>query len=201
MQESNREKFLRYLLIGLCLLVVLGGFLYSSDPSEKVDGKTPSIQAEVLSVGSEDKNSVIAVAKVVEEQPVLVIYELDRNNQYYFKVLHSVSLHNKVKTMSMAKEHNGIWVQFEAGKWVLFSESLEVMQERKNGPLSTATSRHPFHNGEGDGFIHISMEEGNPVRLNLPSSREKPKEIHSLSEDDSLWMIVFQKDLVLARSQ
>ena len=196
MQESNREKFLRYLLIGLCMLVVLGGFIYSSDSSEKADGKTPSIQAEVLSVGSETKNPVIAVAKMVEEQPVLVIYELDRNNQYYFKVLHSVSLHNKVKTMSLAKEHNGIWVQLEKRKWALFSDSLEVVKERKDAPSHVTTSRNPFSQEKG-GIISLPGS----IRLDLSGKSVEPNEIHSISEDDSLWMVVFEKDLVLAKSQ
>ncbi|MCA1057426.1 hypothetical protein LCL96_00665 [Rossellomorea aquimaris] len=200
MQESKREKRLRFLLIGLCLLVVLGGFLYSSNSSKKVDGKTSSIQAEVLSKGSETENPVIAVAKMVEEQPVLVIYELDRNNQFFFKVLHSVSLQNTVKTMSIAKEHNGIWVQLEEKNWVLFSESLEVLQEREDGPSSVTTSRHPF-NIEEDGFIGIPRDEGESLRLNLSNRSGKPNDIHSLSVDDSIWMVVFQKDLVLARSQ
>lgn len=178
------------------MLVVLGGFIYSSDSSQKVEGKTPSIQAEVLSMGSETKNPVIAVAKMVEEQPVLVIYELDRTKQYYFKVLHSVPLHNKVKTMSLAKEHNGIWVQLEEGDWALFSNSLEVVKERKDTPSAVTTSRNPFTQDK-NGFISIP---GN-MRLDLSDRSGEPNEIHSLSEDGSLWMVVFQKDLVLARSQ
>jgi hypothetical protein len=201
LQESKREKFLRYLLIGLCLLVVLGGFLYSSSSSEKVDEKEPSIHAEVLSRENEHHNPVIAVAKVVERQPVLVIYELDRKKQYYFKVLHSVSLHSPVKTLGITKEHNGMWVQLEEKKWGLFSDSLEILRERKSHPSSISSSRHPFHIQENTGFISIPQDDTEPVRLDLSDRKEKPKEIHSLSEDHSLWLVVFEKDLVLARSQ
>lgn len=199
MQESKREKVLRYLLIGICLLVVLGGFLYSSS-SDKVEEIEPTIHAEVLSRGDGSRNPVIAVAKVVEEKPVLVIYEIDQKNQYYFKVLHSVSLHNAVKMLRTTKEHNGVWVQMEEGKWVLFSESLEVLQERKSDPSSVTSTRQPFHIQEDTGFISISRESRD-VRLDLTDKNGEPKEIHSLSEDDSVWLVVFQKDMVLARSR
>ncbi|WP_201715889.1 hypothetical protein [Rossellomorea arthrocnemi] len=201
MQESKREKFLRYLLIGLCLLVVLGGYLYSSSSSGKGDGIEPSIHAEVLSRGDGNHNPVIAVAKVVEKQPVLVIYELDRNNQYYFKVLHSVSLHNPVKSLGITKEHNGIWVQLEKKKWIFFSDSLETLREKDSEPASITSSRRSFHIQENTGFISIPEDDAKSDRLDLSERKEKPKEIHSLSEDDSLWLVVFEKDLVLARSQ
>ncbi|MCR8850911.1 hypothetical protein NQ095_21065 [Rossellomorea sp. SC111] len=199
MQELNRDKFLRYLLIGICLLVVLGGFLYSSS-SEKVDEMEPTIHAEVLSRGDEHHNPVIALAKVVEEQPVLVIYEIDQQNQYYFKVLHSVSLHNTVKTLGVTKEQNGIWVQLEEKKWILFSESLEVLQERDSAPSTVISSRQSFHIQEGTGFISIPRG-ADDVQLDLTDKSGEPKEIHSLSGDDSVWLVVFQKDIVLARSR
>ncbi|WGG44813.1 hypothetical protein [Rossellomorea sp. DA94] len=199
MQESKREKFLRYLLIGICLLVVLGGSLYSSS-SDKVEEIKPSTHAQVLSRGDESRNPVIAVAKVVEEQPVLVIYEIDQKNQYYFKVLHSVSLHNPVKTLRVTKEHNGVWVQMEEKKWILFSESLEVLQERESEPSSVTSSRQPFHIQEGTGLISIPRGSRD-VRLVLTDKSGEPEEIHSLSGDDSVWLVVFQKDMVLARSR
>ena len=202
MQESNREKFLRYLLIGLSLLVVAGGFLYSSTSSEQVDERSSTIHAEVLTEGNDNRNPVIAVAKVVEKQPVLVIYELDRNNQYYFKVLHSVSLHNEVKTMGIPKEHNGVWVQLEEKKWVLFSDTLEDLRESKSTPSSIISSRKPFRNQEDPGMIRIPRNDNaDQIELDLADRNEKPKEVHSLFEDDSLWLVIFQKDLVLAKSE
>ncbi|KPL59175.1 hypothetical protein [Rossellomorea vietnamensis] len=199
MQESKRDKLLRYLLIGICLLVVLRGFLYSST-SEKAGEMKPAIHAEVLSRGDEHHNPVIAVAKMVEEQPVLVIYEIDQKNQYYFKVLHSVSLHNPVKMLGVTKEQNGIWVQLEEKKWILFSESLEVLQERDSAPDSVISSRQSFHIQEDTGFISIPQGAVD-VQLDLTDKSGEPKEIHSLSGDDSVWLVVFQKEMVLARSR
>ncbi|PFA69690.1 hypothetical protein CN378_02675 [Bacillus sp. AFS015802] len=202
MQESKREKFLRYILIGLCLLVVLGGFLYTSTSSEVVDETDPSVHAQVLAGGDERHNPVIAVAKIVEKQPVLVIYEIQRENQYYFKVLHSVSLHHPAKKLGITKEINGVWAQLEKKKWVLFSDSLEVLEERKSAPSSIITSGHPFQIQEKTRFISIPKgDEEDPVLLDLSDRNGKPEEIHSLSEDDSLWLVVFGKELVLARSQ
>ncbi|MEI2666609.1 hypothetical protein [Rossellomorea sp. LJF3] len=199
MQESKREKFLRFLLIGICLLVVLGGFLYSSS-SDKVEEIKPSIHAEVLSRGDESRNPVIAVAKMLEEQPVLVIYEIDQKNQYYFKVLHSVSLHKPVKTLRVTKEHNGIWVQMEEKKWILFSEGLEVLQERESDPSTVTSSGEAFQIQKDTGLISISRGSRD-VQLDLTDKSGEPKEIHSLSGDDSVWLVVFQKDMVLARSR
>ncbi|WP_044339443.1 hypothetical protein [Rossellomorea aquimaris] len=200
MKESIREKNLRLVLIGLCLLIVLGGFVYSSASSEQADVPEQSIHAEVLSAGNGERNPVIAVAKMVQDQPVLIIYELDRSNQYYFKVLHSVSLKKTVKKVGITKEENGIWVQLDNKQWVLFSDSLEVLQEEKEAPSRLISSQQPFEYDEQDQMIGISLR-GNKdlIELDLSDRKAEPVEVHPLSVDESLWLVVFQEDLVLAQ--
>jgi hypothetical protein len=200
LKESKREKSLRFGLIGLCVLVVFGGFVYSTDSSERVDESGQSIHAEVLTAGSREQNPVIAVAKMAQDQPVLIIYELDRSNQYYFKVLHSVSLQKRVKKIGLTKGKEGIWVQLDKKHWVLFSKSLEVLQEKKEPPSSVFSSKKPFKYDEHHQLIDISLiEKEDPIQLDLSDHKAEPVEVHSLSVDQPLWLVVLQEDLVLAQ--
>jgi hypothetical protein len=202
LKESKREKTLRFVLIGLCVLVVFGGFVYSSDPSERVDESGQSIHAEVLTAGSREQNPVIAVAKMAQDQPVLIIYELDRSNQYYFKVLHSVSLQKRVKKIGLTNDKDKIWVQLDKKQWVLFSKSLEVLQEKKDAPSSVISSKQLFEYNEDNQLIDVSFREGkDPISLDLSDQEADPVEVHSLSVDKSLWLVVLQEDLVLAQGQ
>ncbi|WP_341356834.1 hypothetical protein [Rossellomorea sp. y25] len=202
MKESKREKTLRFVLIGLCILVVLGGFVYSSNSREHVMVPEQPIHAEVLSAGNGERNPIIAVAKMAQDQPVLIMYELDRGNQYYFKVLHSVSLKKTVKMLGLTKDKNGIWVQLDKKQWVLFSESLEVLQEKKDAPSSMISSQHPFEYNERDQLIDISFnEDKDPIQLDLSDRKAEPVQVHSLAVDQSLWLVVLQEDLVLAQGQ
>lgn len=202
MKESKREKTLRFALIGLCVLVVLGGFVYSTDFSERVDESGQSIHAEVLSAGNREQNPIIVVAKMAQDQPVLIIYELDRSNQYYFKVLHSVSLQKRVKKIGLSKGKEGIWVQLDKKQWVLFSKSLEVLQEKKEAPSSVISSKQPFTYDEHHQLIDISLrEDKDPVQLDVSDQKAEPAEVHSLSVDQPLWLVVLQEDLVLAQGQ
>ena len=202
MKESKREKTLRFVLIGLCVLVVFGGFVYSSDSPERVDESGQSIHAEVLTAGNREQNPVIAVAKMAQDQPVLIIYELDRSNQYYFKVLHSVSLQKRVKKIGLTKDKDGIWVQLDKKQWVLFSNSLEVLQEKKDAPSSVISSKQPFKHEENKHVIDVSFKENkDPISLDWTGQKADPVEVHSLSADKSLWLVVLQEDLVLAQGQ
>lgn len=202
MKESKREKTLRFVLIGLCVLVVFGGFVYSSNSSLQVDESGQSIHAEVLTAGNREQNPVIAVAKMAQDQPVLIIYELDRSNQYYFKVLHSVSLQKRVKKIGLTKGKEGIWVQLDKKQWVLFSRSLEVLQEKKDVPSSVISSKQPFKYDEHHQLIDISFrEDKDPIQLDLSDQKAEPAEVHSISVDQSIWLVVLQEDLVLARGQ
>ncbi|MGM0853538.1 MAG: hypothetical protein ACQEWI_13140 [Bacillota bacterium] len=202
MKESKREKTLRFVLIGLCVLVVFGGLVYSSTSSEQVDESGQSIHAEVLTAGNKEQNPVIAVAKMAQDQPVFIIYELDRSNQYYFKVLHSVSLQKRVKMIGLTKDKEGIWVQLDKKQWVLFSKSLEVLQEKKVAPSSVISSKQPFKYNEHKQLIDISFRENkDPIQLDLSDQKDEPVEVHSLSVNKSLWLVVLQEDLVLAQGQ
>jgi hypothetical protein len=202
LKESKREKTLRFVLIGLCVLVVFGGFVYSSNSSLQVDESGQSIHAEVLTAGNREQNPVIAVAKMAQDQPVLIIYELDRSNQYYFKVLHSVSLQKRVKKIGLTKDKDGIWVQLDKKQWVLFSRSLEVLQEKKDVPSSVMSSKQPFKYDEHHELIDISFrEDKDPIQLDLSDQKAEPAEVHSLSVDQPIWLVVLQEDLVLAQGQ
>ncbi|WRP05741.1 hypothetical protein U9J35_17765 [Rossellomorea aquimaris] len=202
MKESKREKTLRFLLIGLCVLVVFGGFVYSSNSSLQVDDSGQSIRAEVLSAGNREQNPVIAVAKMAQDQPVLIIYELDRSNQYYFKVLHSVSLQKSVKKIGLTKDKDRIWVQLDKKQWVLFSKSLEVLQEKKDAPSTVISSKQPFKYDEHNQLIDLSFRENkDPIQLDWSDQKAEPVEVHSLMVDKSLWLVVLQEDLVLAQGQ
>lgn len=202
LKESKREKTLRFVLIGLCVLVVSLGFVYSSNYSERVDVSGQSIHAEVLTAGHREQNPVIIVTKMEQDEPVLIIYELDRSNQYYFKVLHSVSLQKRVKKIGLTKDKDGIWVQLDKKQWVLFSKSLEVLQEKKDAPSLMISSKQPFKYDEHHQLIDISFrEDKDPIQLDLSNQKAEPVEVHSLSVDQSLWLVVFQEDLVLAQGQ
>ncbi|MCA1065969.1 hypothetical protein QTG56_10575 [Rossellomorea sp. AcN35-11] len=199
MIESTREKTLRMGLIGLCVLIVLGGLFYSSS---QVTVPERSVHAEVLSAGGEDRNPVIAVAKMVQDQPVLVIYEIDKRNQYYFKVLHSVSLKKSVKELGVTKDKSGIWAQVDQGQWILFSPSLDVLEERKKSPSSMISSQQSFEYDEHDQLLDISLRERkDPIRVKVSDGEGVPAEVHSLSEDRSLWLVVLPEDLLLAQGR
>ncbi len=203
MKESKREKTVRLILIVLCLLVVLVGIVYSSPSKERIEKNDDQmLRVEVLSEQTENHNPVIAVVKKVQDQPVLIIYEIDRENNYYFKVLDSVSLNKTAKKLMVSKDENGIWVKVDTKQWILFSKSLEVLQKVEKEPENIYSDNQPFKFNHKDHIVSINQRDSNKeIQLDLSKQDvNQPKAIYSLAHDDSLWLVLFQEDMLIAKS-
>ncbi|MCA1056886.1 hypothetical protein LCM10_18125 [Rossellomorea aquimaris] len=194
MKESKRERYIRFLLILSCLFVVVIGYVLSS-PEETEDA--PLMSAQVLKQQDKNQNAVVAVSKNSGNRPILVIYEVEKEREYHFSALHSVALKEQIQEMKINADGDGLWVRIGQERWVLFSNELEV-QKNKGEPSFTHSTRQSFQYEETSKSVII--DDGHRMTLDL-SGKVKPLEIHRLSANGSLWLIVYKDDVVLAKSR
>ncbi|WP_064092655.1 hypothetical protein [Rossellomorea aquimaris] len=199
MKETTREKSIRLLLIGMCVLVVWIGFS-STSKQVKTSENAPKIQAQVLTPLESGANPLVAIGKTVQEQSVLIIYEIDKGHDYFFKVRHSVTLKKNVKNLML--HERGILVQLDHNQWILFSESLEVLEELKKAPKSTYSNAQSFHYNKSKQSVGIDTKESGLIHLDLPEGKkEEPISIYPLAVDHSLWLVLFEESVVIAKSE
>jgi hypothetical protein len=198
LKETKREKYIRFLLIASCLVAVVIGFIYSGSPREMERNREPLVSVQVLKKQDVGQNAIAAVSKMSGDKPVLVLYEVDKENKHHFNVLQSVELKEHVEEIKIDGDGEGLWAKVEKGRWYLFSNGLEVLNQSEN-PVDVHSTTQPFQYEKRNHKASLVIDQ---KKIEIELSKEtKPLEIHPLSADDTLWLIVYEDDLVLAQSR
>lgn len=198
MKETKREKYIRFLLIASCLLAVVIGFIYSGSSREKERNREPLVSVQVLKKQDGGQNAIAAVSKMAGDKPVLVLYEVEKENKYHFNVIQSVELKEHVEEIKIDGDGEGLWAKVEKDRWYLFSNGLEVLDQTEN-PADVHSTTQPFQYEKRNHKASFVIDQ---KKIEIELSKEtKPLEIHPLSADDTLWLIVYEDDLVLAQSR
>jgi hypothetical protein len=198
LEETKREKYIRFLLISLCLLIVIIGFYYSGLPQEADRKRDPHVSAQVLRKEDAGQDAVIAVSRMTGDQPVLVIYEINKDDNYHFNVLHQVELKEFIEEMKVGSDGSGLWARVKKDQWFLFSNRLKMLNQTEH-PESAHTTRQVFHYEESTSKASFE-KKSRKIELQL-HKKTKPMEIHPLSAVDTLWLVVYEDELVLAKSR
>jgi hypothetical protein len=198
LEESKRDKYIRFILISLCLLVVIIGFVYSGSPREIERKRDAHVSAQVLKKQAGGEDAVIVVSRMDDDQTVLVIYKIEKDNGYHFKVLHSLEMKEYIEEIKVQSDGAGLWAKVKKDQWFLFSNRLEVLDQTEH-PGSAHSTRQTFHYDENTQRASLK-EKPDKIEIKLPKETE-PLEIHPLSDDDSLWLVVIEDDLILAKSR
>ncbi|MGR3765373.1 hypothetical protein [Rossellomorea sp. NS-SX7] len=198
MNETKREKYIRFLLIASCLSVVVIGYVYAASPGEVEQHKEPLVSAQVLMKQNGEQNAVAAVTRMAGEQPVLVLYEIEKEDKHHFNVLHSTALKEQIEEMKILGDGEGLWAKINKNEWILFSNDLEVLNQTEQ-PENGHSTRHSFRYEKSNHKANVAIDQQEIV-IQL-TKETKPLEIHPLSADDSLWLVVYEDELVLAKSR
>jgi hypothetical protein len=197
LRESGRERKIRLaLIVGAFFLIVIG-FIWpsSSEKKESDHAKVPMIQVQVLEKADADTNPIVVVSKTVDKKQLLILYEIEKNNDYFFNVQKSISLNDKVQKLFLNENKTGIWVQtVNNNEWILFSDSLEALQRNKEMPIEMSSSSVDFTYKSSSQLITVTSEEGVEIPL---TKGDKPMGVHLISP--SLWLIIFEDELQIAK--
>jgi hypothetical protein len=198
LKETKREKYIRFLLIASCLLAVVIGFVYSGSSREMERNQEPLVSAQVLKKQDGGQNAIAAVSKMAGDKPVLVLYEVEKENKYHFNVLQSVELKEQVEEIKIEGDGEGLWAKIGKDRWYLFSNGLEVLNQTEH-PVDVHSTTQTFQYEKRKHKASLVIDQ---KKIEIKLSKEaKPLEIHPLSADDTLWLIVYEDDLVLAQSR
>lgn len=191
MKESKKEKTIRYLLILVICILLFAAFSYRNKNllthTSKMETDFPL--AVVLKKGTSYENPLVALYEKEDDERFLAIYEIQKNNHYFFHTLKAVKLHDPLEDISTDRSSLGIWIKI-SGKWHYLNESLH----EKDRSLKNKSS---------DGKIKYSIKTFNDKKqLFLPNGKialldgkEKVKEIYPLTETNDLWLVITENDV------
>ncbi|MBU8879746.1 hypothetical protein BGM26_12185 [Bacillus sp. FJAT-29790] len=191
MNETMKEKCVRFMLIGFFILITISAFLYRHENSRlKVEANHPLALVLQTSIHTKD-HPVVALYEYKNSKHLLAVYEIERTNRFKFKTLQAAELGSAPDDMSLDLSGIGLWIHIN-GEWLYFTNSLKEVKrnqsQRKTSPLETT-----FIYNEKKSVILINDKQSIPLM-----DGETPKGIYSLSEDGLLWLVITRQGLKIA---
>jgi len=190
--ETRKEKVVRFLLIGFFIIIVILAFSYRQEKMQ-ISGIPNSLQAIVLHASiAENDNPVVILYENKNKQNILGMYEVEKDNQFKFKTMHAMKLNFTVEKISSDIAESGFWV-FNSEKWLYFNNNLQ--EERRSIKMMNESSyKTQFTFNKADAKIVVNENQF----INIDEG-ETPFELHSLSEEHQLWLVLTDKGVKIAK--
>ncbi len=198
LEETHRQKIIRYILIGIGILFVIVGIsAREGSQNSKKPASRPMI-VQVLNEAEENKNPFVVVAKKQDDQQLLIKYEIDLANQYYFRVIESITLQDSI--IEVFTNGSNIWIQTEKHDWLRLSETLKVIESHSDTPTNVESSDKPFTILEQEPVVIEVVSDNERYKIETKSDTLL-KSIHSISIDESVWLLVYDDHIAIAQTK
>ncbi|WP_144543613.1 hypothetical protein [Cytobacillus oceanisediminis] len=184
MNETRKEKRLRFFLILVFISIAAAGFYMQLVP------ETNDPKVLVLRQSSDEGSPRIAVYEYKNGEHLMAVYEVERTSPFKFKTFYASALSQAPEELAPDREGNGFWVKTGNG-WSYFAGNLQ--QAKRDEGFRMASSPYQIECSANGQTLYIKNNT-----INLPSGT-KAKEIHSLSEDGLLWLILTEEDIKIAQ--
>lgn len=178
MVESRRDKFIRLLFILFFISIVIFGFFLRYKEFLIDEEKPLNEVALVLHPSTGTDNPQIIMYRQHDGQHFLVKYEIDINNNYFFRTLQAVELNHSVDELFKDKEE-GFWLSSN-GKFYYFD--LNLTQHERLEQYIGETTAVPYMDEEGTITVSSHQFVANEIG--------KIRQIHSLSKNGDIWLVL-----------
>ena len=201
-KETGKEKMIRFSIISAIAAVTLYLFVSQYTPTdnqavvqpEKNEVKQMAVVLQELN--QQNDTPKLAMVKEHENQPMLIIYEVDVASNYRFETQFAVNLEDAPTDIKRDEASDGVWLQTEDNSWTYYNPQLEqVKREEKNISEEQATFTVNIKEIDSKQYeLQIHNEDGTVLKKELD---EEPLSIVRLSEQKDLWFVLFEKDTIL----
>lgn len=201
MNETIKEKRIRYLLITFFVLLTATAIFFRTNKVTTKQGDDNGILAVVLKESAHaEENPVIAMYNKTSDGHILTMYEIERDNQYHFHAKSAATLKTAPSKLALDESGIGLWVKINE-KWNYFNDDLQVVDNPSNNYIKSKGQSIPFSIEKDDSNLNIVVDSGihKNKTINLTDTKE-PQEIYSLTSDGTLWLIVFEDEINIAIS-
>ncbi|MBS4191643.1 hypothetical protein KHA94_15745 [Bacillus sp. FJAT-49705] len=194
MNETTKEKFIRFVLIGFFILVTIFAFIYRYDrqSAQKEEPQQPLAIVLKPSVHATD-DPIVALYENKNNEHILAIYKIDRMDRFKFRTLHAIKLKSAPTQLSPDRKESGIWALID-GKWLYFNSSLKEEKRHVQNRSLYSPYETQYEFDKSKSLIKINNNQS--ISLNAGTSH--PVGLHSLSEDGLLWLVLTKTSIKIA---
>ncbi|TYS69083.1 hypothetical protein FZC76_09155 [Sutcliffiella horikoshii] len=200
-KETGKEKMIRFSIISAIAAVTLYLFVSQYTPTNEVVVVQPEkIQVKQLAVVLQEFNiqhhsPVLAMVKEHENQPMLIIYKVDIENNYRFETQYAVNLEDAPTDIKRDEVSDGVWLKTD-NTWTYYDSQLR-QAKRQEQHINKEEPTFSVNINEVDSEryeLQIHNEDGTVLKKELD---KEPITVVLLSEQKDLWFVLFEKDTIL----
>lgn len=190
LDETKRERWLRFSLIFVIVaLIIFVLFLRTSKiETDSEPRQTSPLVAVVQKSDEANENPSVAVYEYLDGQHVLALYEIQRNNDFFFKTIAAAELTKPTEELAPDSKGKGVWLKI-SGKWHYFNSALE--EKKRSEKTRDTVKETEFHPTETASETIITIEN---VDYSL-EHHENVISVLSLSAHENVWLAVTDSDL------
>lgn len=199
MDETIREKRIRYMLIVFFIVLTIFAFVFRMNKSQSNHVAEYQTIAVVLKESNHDgENPLIALYHKQFDEHILTYYEIERNNQFHFRARDAVTLRSAPSQMATDKSGLGVWLQIK-NRWIYFNEYFKEENNNLENKMNSLGQSVSFQQTRKGSYLYLTVTSGNHVKteLKLQSSHE-PTALYSLTKDGTIWLVLFKNDVKIA---
>ncbi|MEA3320850.1 MAG: hypothetical protein U9Q88_12655 [Bacillota bacterium] len=200
-KETGKEKMIRFSIISAIAAVTLYLFVSQYTPTyEEVFVQPEQKQVEQLAVVLQEFNiqhpsPVLAMVKEHENQPMLIIYKVDIENNYRFETQFAVNLEEAPTDIKRDEVSDGVWLKTD-NTWTYYDSQLQ-QTKRQEQHINKEEPTFSVDINKVDSKLYelqINNEDGTVLKKELD---KEPVSVVRLSEQKDLWFVLFEKDTIL----
>ncbi|QED48953.1 hypothetical protein [Cytobacillus dafuensis] len=194
MNETSKERFIRFVLIGFFMLVTIFAFIYRYDTqlTQKEEQQQPLAIVLKPSVQATD-DPIVALYENKNNEHILAIYQIDRSDRFKFRTLHAKKLKSAPTQLSPDRKEIGIWALID-GKWVYFNSSLKEEKRHVQNRSLYSPYETQYEFDKSKSLIKINDNQS----ISLDAGTSPSVGVHSLSEDGLLWLVLTNVSVKIA---
>ncbi|WP_139125151.1 hypothetical protein [Bacillus solimangrovi] len=144
--------------------------------------------AGVLEVGNDEQPPIVVITKMTENEPSLLLYKLDPDDQFKF---HTIEV-NKLMSIPEEVEFSDKYIYLKMeDEWYHYNRKTEL--QRSNIHQQVSTNFVDFSVKEKEGFYELYIE--NNMLPTIHRVSERPILIQLLNEKPKAWLVVFENSV------
>lgn len=199
MNETKKEKRIRYLLIVFFVLFTISAFVYRMDKNSIKKVTEPHMMVVVLKESkSVEENPIIALYHKQFDDRILTYYEIERNNQFRFRAREAITLKSAPTEMARDQNGDGVWTKVN-GKWVYFDQFLQKAKNNLENKTTSLGQPVSFQQEKEGSQLRLIVDAGDQSKKEISlTTGEQPTALYSLSEDGTVWLVLFENEVKIA---
>jgi len=184
MNETNRQRAIRIIIIFLSIILVGIGFFLQQKETENTEYE---IKAVVIHRSERLEDSpIVAVYRRLNGKHLLILYEIDRLDKNRFKAMKEVEIENEPTRLLADRNKNGVWVLIKK-KWTFYNA--ELIKEKRDTF---------YRDDDSNKSLPYRLESGGKVKIQLKNETfyfkiadyENITGIYSISDGNLLFVLL-----------